>query len=289
MKKPTLTNRRKGWAAARGGAEFKGRALIMPDAVASQFDRKLRILVEAMIKDAENNVRRLMKKPEAEETFAMDASFSSMFEALTRKLRKKFDKVFRMKGLGMAETLAKGVSDASRSSLHASLREASGGLSLGTSVMSGRAKEAMQAGIKNNVALIKSIPSEYLEHIEGIVYRAMQAGAGQADIVPQIEKLGHSTRKRAELIARDQTSKATTSLNVARMRDLGITKFEWVHSGGGKEPRELHLELDGQVFDIDNPPVIDKRTQERGFPAQLINCRCRMAPVISFVAEAVEE
>ncbi|RIQ43658.1 phage head morphogenesis protein, partial [Bordetella avium] len=32
----------------------------------------------------------------------------------------------------------------------------------------------------------------------------------------------------------------------------------------------------------DNPPIIDKTTGERGLPGQLINCKCRMRPVIDF-------
>ena len=33
-------------------------------------------------------------------------------------------------------------------------------------------------------------------------------------------------------------------------------------------------------FPIDRPPVIDKKTGQRGFPAQLINCKCFLTPVL---------
>ena len=33
-------------------------------------------------------------------------------------------------------------------------------------------------------------------------------------------------------------------------------------------------------FPIDRPPVIDKKTGQRGFPAQLIGCKCFLTPVL---------
>ena len=70
------------------------------------------------------------------------------------------------------------------------------------------------------------------------------------------------------------------------MQGLGVKKFKWLHSMGGKEPRPLHKNvLNGNVYSFDDPPVIDERTGERGLPGVLINCRCRMLPVIEFKAD----
>lgn len=111
-----------------------------------------------------------------------------------------------------------------------------------------------------------------------------------ADLQPAIEKLGGISKKRAALIARDQTSKATTAINKTRMAGLGVKKFKWLHSYGGKEPRPLHKDvLNGNIYSMEDPPVIDERTGERGLPGQLINCRCRMVPVIEFKAEDTTE
>jgi hypothetical protein len=74
------------------------------------------------------------------------------------------------------------------------------------------------------------------------------------------------------LIARDQVRKVTTAINVERAKSAGITKFRWRHSGGGSEPRQDHVDMDGMIFSYDDPPVIDERTGERGYPGQLINC-----------------
>ena len=71
----------------------------------------------------------------------------------------------------------------------------------------------------------------------------------------------------------------TTNFNLDLYNQMGVKKFEWVHSHGAKEPRELHLRLDGQIFDISNPPVIDNKTGQVGYPGQLINCGCVMKGV----------
>jgi len=66
-------------------------------------------------------------------------------------------------------------------------------------------------------------------------------------VLREIERVGGVATGAPERIARDQVSKATSALNAARMKGLGIRKFEWIHSGGGKEPRKLHEEMSGNI------------------------------------------
>jgi SPP1 gp7 family putative phage head morphogenesis protein len=233
-------------------------------------------------------LRHLYKTSAAREAgLAMDASFASMAARLVRELTKRFTALFTDKAGGLAEAWAHGISKQAAVGLQGSLKKASGGVTLRTDVVSGAVADVVKASIRSNVALIRSIPREYFLEIEGEVMRSIQSGRGMADLQPFLEKRGNITKKRAALIARDQTSKATTAINRARMQGLGVRKFKWLHSGGGKEPRPLHKNvLNGNVYSMDDPPVIDDRTGERGFPGQLINCRCRMVPVIEFKAEA---
>lgn len=229
-------------------------------------------------------------KGTGDSTTGMDASFTAAASKLLRRLASSFTALFTERAGGLAEALAKGVSDVSAQQLGESLKQVSGGVTLKTDVVSGVVADVVKASVRENVALIKSIPSTYFEKIQGDVMRSIQTGRGMADLQPAIENLGETTKKRAALIARDQTSKATTSINRARMQGLGIKKFEWLHSGGGKEPRPLHKDvLNGKIFSLDDPPVIDDRTGERGLPGVLINCRCRMVPVITFEAAEVTE
>lgn len=151
-------------------------------------------------------------------------------------------------------------------------------------------EDAMTAGVRlacetsiiENVSLIQSIADDYFAKITGNVTRAINGGLSYSSLIDEFQKLQEQTTRRAELIATDQVHKAFTSINLRRMDDAGITHWKWVHSGGGRNPRKWHVHL-GQldkVYTMDNPPIIDDKTGERGFPAQLVNCRCVLAPVV---------
>lgn len=288
-RKARLSPTRKLWAEQRGddGHEFDGTPLNPPDVIEAKLNAALADMVRRMQEATVRELRKLYKSSAAREAgLAMDASFASMAARLVRELTKRFTALFVSKAGGLADAWAHGISRQAAVGLQGSLKQASGGVTLRTDVVSGAVADVVKASIKSNVALIRSIPREYFLEIEGEVMRSIQSGRGMADLQPFLEKRYGITKRRAALIARDQTSKATTAINRARMQGLGVKKFKWLHSGGGKEPRPLHKNvLNGNVYSMDDPPVIDDRTGERGFPGQLINCRCRMVPVIEFKAE----
>ena len=287
-RKIRLSPKREAWAAARNDHTFTGTPQNPPDVVEAKFRTELDRMVERMQRVTVREHDKLYRSPEAP-TVAMDASFSSMAARLVRELTRRFTALFVDRAGGLAKAWAEGISRQSAVGLGQSLKDVSGGVTLKTDVISGAVADVVKASIKQNVALIKSIPREYFLEIEGEVMRSIQTGRGMADLQPFLEKRYGITKRRAALIARDQTSKATAAINRARMQGLGVKKFKWLHSMGGKEPRPLHKNvLNGNVYSFDDPPVIDERTGEKGFPGQLINCRCRMVPVIEFKAEGVE-
>lgn len=134
-----------------------------------------------------------------------------------------------------------------------------------------------QSLIKANVALIKSIPAKYFAEIEQIVMESASRGRDLSYMADELQKRYGVVRRRAELISRDQNDKITSALNIARQKDLGITKNIWVHSHAGKEPRKSHVAANGKIFDINVGLKIDG---EYIFPGQLINCRCFSRPVL---------
>ena len=155
------------------------------------------------------------------------------------------------------------------------------------SAISPEKSEIMKALLFENVSLIRSIPNEYFKQITGSVARSIENGEGIRQLVKDLYSYGSKTNRRAELIAQDQTRKAYNSINLRNFQENGIRKFKWLHSGGSRDPREYHrmdypAGLNGGIFDIDDPPVIDKRTGEKGFPGQLPYCRCVMQAVLDF-------
>lgn len=281
-----LTRRRKDYADTKGGHTFWGEPLNHPDRTEARYEAELERAIAVMLAEAEREVRSVWETHAPAVDIGMDASLASQARILTNAMARRFQAFFDKLAPGLAARMTEGVSKASKSALHGSLKEMSGGLSLKTSVIDGRVAEITRASVTENVGLIKSIPQKYFTELQGAVMRSITNGSGLQDVLAAVTKTGEVTKKRAKLIATDQTRKLATAVNSARMQNLGVKKFEWLHSAGGKEPRPLHKNvLNGQIFELANPPVIDEKTGERGLPGQLINCRCRMVPVIEYGGE----
>ena len=117
--------------------------------------------------------------------------------------------------------------------------------------------------------------------------RSITTGNGMKDLVHYLTKKYNGDIKRARLTAADQTRKAYQSINTARLQTLGVKKFVWIHSGGGKEPRPLHVKMSGNEYSFDDPPYIGMMygNEVRGLPGDLPNCRCIYKPIINFDLE----
>lgn len=122
-----------------------------------------------------------------------------------------------------------------------------------------------------NVALIKSIHSQYLDKVQNAVLQAQIKGELNADLANKIKQIGGVTESRAKLIARDQSAKVNAALTRARHEELGITHYRWSTSGD-ERVRDSHAELDGKIFAYDSPPEV-------GNPGDDFNCRCVAVPV----------
>lgn len=278
-----LTRKRKAWAAQRKEAPtFKGSPLQHNAAVAVRYEAAVSGLTAQMTAQVKREVLRLFETDAAAAHFGQDATISSQSRILMNALTARFNELFAKKAKSLAESMVKGADAAGAKALHASLQQLSGGLSLKTSVLNSPLEQIYKASVAENVSLIKSIASEYLQKVEGAVMRSITTGNGLQDLIPALEQYEGQTHRRAKNIALDQTRKAYNSINSGRMKALGLKKFMWHHSGGGAHPREDHMEMDGEIYSFDNLPVIDQRTGERGIPGQAVNCRCTMSPVFDF-------
>lgn len=278
-----LTKKRAAWAAKQSQSPtFKGSKLMPPAAVSTRYVQALAALTAQMTAQVEREVRRLFQTDAASAHFGEDATIASQSRILLNALSAKFNDLFAKKAKALAETMVEGTAKASATALHSSLQELSGGLSMKTKVMGSSLENVYKASVAENVSLIKSIPAQYLQKVEGAVMRSITTGNGLQDLVPALEQYQGQTHRRARNIALDQTRKAYNSVNRGRMEAIGVKKFQWHHSGGGAHPREDHIEMDGEIYSFDALPVIDKNTGERGIPGQAPNCKCTMSPVFDF-------
>lgn len=296
IKKAKLSAKKQKWVdKTKPTAAIRGKTLNPSVKAQREYQRRLDKLVARMIEETEREFLKLFESKETNKFFAEDASISSQAEILSDKLTKKFDRLFAMQAEPITEQMIKAENKQSISTLGSSLKELSGGLIIKTDVMSSELKEIIKASSNESTKLIKSIASQYQEEVQGAVMRSITTGNGLKDLVPFFEKRAGMTKRRAKNIALDQTRKVYNSINQGRMEALGVKTYEWVHSGGGKEPREHHIKrfpegLNGGIFSFDDPPIIDEKTGQRGKPGELINCRCTMRPVFKFEdGEKVDE
>lgn len=249
--------------------------------------KELQKLSQQMTKECYKVLAELYKKGYPE--IAFDESISSQARIALNQLYNKYSDKFSKRGKYLAQSLLKKTNKYANWQLNNVLKTLLGiaatefSFTLVGAAISAEKSEIIKALIFENVSLIKSIPNEYFKQITGAVARSIENGEGVKWLAQQLRTYGAKTERRAQLIAQDQTRKAYNSINLRNFQDSNIRKFKWLHSGGSRDPRPYHKDvLDGQIFDIDNPPIIDPKTKEKGYPGQLPYCRCTMAAVLDF-------
>jgi len=212
---------------------------------------------------------------------AQDASPAMDLRNRMRQLTRQWQKRFDVLAQEMAEYFTTKTAERVDGAMRASLKKS--GMSVQFK-MTAAQNDAMQATIGEQVGLIKSIASEHLSDVEGIVMRSVTTGRDLQQLKSDLLARYDITKKRASLIARDQNNKATATLTRTRQIGLGITKARWLHSAGGKHPRPSHVAFSegrngGPFYDIQKGAFIDG---EFLLPGQAINCRCLSVSVLPF-------
>jgi hypothetical protein len=195
-----------------------------------------------------------------------------------RRLSRRWQAQFREAAPRLARWFSRSVDMRSERALRRILRD--GGFSVKFKVTP-EVRDILDATVAENVSLIRSIPEQFHTEIAGLVMRSVTAGRDLSTLSKELLKRYRITRKRAELISRDQNNKATASIRRARETSLGLEEGIWLHSKAGKEPRPTHLANHGKRFSIsegwlDPDPKVNKRIM----PGELINCRCTWRPIV---------
>lgn len=205
---------------------------------------------------------------------AADGGRATNLRDAVSKLGRRWQKVFDK----LAETLPKRFAD--RILQHSDSALANGLRAKGFTVkfkMSAPMNDAYRAVIGENVSLIKSIASQHLTEVEGMVMRSVARGRDLGGLTADLRKRYDITKKRAAFIARDQSNKATSVMQAARQKALGITTGTWRHSHAGKVPRPSHVKANGKTFEIAKGMYLDG---EWVMPGELPNCRCGWTPIL---------
>lgn len=197
---------------------------------------------------------------------AMDKNPASLILVALRALTRRWQLSFNELADSLAQQFALRVRANADAALVGHLR--SNGFSV-KFTMSPEMRTAYEAVIGENVALIKSIASEHLSDVEGLVMRSVSRGRDLGTLTAALQKRYGVTKRRAALISRDQNNKATSVLQSVRQQKMGITEGLWRHSHAGKVPRPSHVKADGKRFTLAEGMYLDG---EWVMPGQLINC-----------------
>jgi len=113
------------------------------------------------------------------------------------------------------------------------------------------------------------------DDINAAIVREVSEGLIKGDSIRQVsDRLATITdmaEDRAYRIARFETMFALNQGTIQRYYQVGVSEVEWITGGDDGHTCDECLDLDGQIFPIDNIPDCPLH----------VNCRCTLAPVIS--------
>ena len=208
-------------------------------------------------------------------SMAADAATADL-EKVLRALRRRWEPKFNQLARDLAQYFVTKAADRSDAELKKLLKRA------GFTVefkLTAPVREVMRATVAENVSLIRSIPQQYLTRVEGAVMRSVVAGRDLKSLTDELADSYDVSRRRAELIARDQNAKATGAIQKIRYLEIGVERAIWMHSHAGREPRPSHLANDGKEYDV-RTGWYDPDEGKFIFPGWLINCRCSSRPIL---------
>lgn len=240
--------------------------------IEAEFRRRLQKWVDAMHKSVLYWIRAAYRanKP----AMAKDGSAAAELSLTMKRLAAQWQKNINAASEEIADYFATAAAKRSDSALRAALAKAGFTVEF---TMTREANDVMQATIGEQVGLIRTIASQYLSQVEGLVMRSVQEGRDLKGLTDDLYDRYRITRKRAAFIARDQNNKATASMTRVRQEALGITHAIWRHSHAAKQPRPEHLLFDGERYDVRKGAYLEGVWT---WPGREINCGCTSQSII---------
>lgn len=235
-----------------------------------KYRRQLVGLTERLRNDVNTTIVPLLKQ--LEPLYVNDGYASTLEEAFDN-LRRNYVDIAKQAKI-VSNSFVENSNNTNKDRFYKTMEKAVG-INLQNIIQDEGLNDILVATTRENVGLIKSIPDEYFKKIETMVFSNVTQGAKSGSMISKIKEIGHSTTKRARLIARDQSSKINSALSQQRQQNLGVEEYVWLTSDDDRV-RDTHKANNGKTFRWDDPP---KKT---GHPGQDIQCRCVAQPKITF-------
>lgn len=226
-----------------------------------------------------------VKLGDAELTVAQKINYSKMLDRIIERLQRLAVANF---SINVASGMVGRANEQNKRTITSSMKEA---FNIDVSGMLGSqvVRDTLELAVDENVNLIKSIQTDYINDIGDTIRKAVIEGRRHTDMVAEIRDRGGVSESRARLIARDQTAKINSDLTKERHQSLGIEMYVW-GSAGDVRTRDSHKAMIGKVCKYDDPTVYSdddgktwkKRTTDmvKLNPGEDYQCRCTSRPFI---------
>lgn len=260
----------------------RGSPIIPSAAIESWYRSQLNGMVAAMLSEYKEVVRAEVESPQGKRFYVGDAVFSDVFGSVLKSLQQRWGRIFEGFAAKLAPEYVDKVDGAATSATLHSLSVA--GVNAPVATYNAAVANTLKASVEYNHTLITGLGQEVHEKIHSAIMLSLTSPnpeeQGTVGIREALKKAGIESKKRVDLIVRDQTSKIYSALSDERMEQNGCEEFEWLHSSAGKVPRHTHVEKDGQIFKLNDPRLWEGPKADQGPPGWAINCRCRKVPII---------
>lgn len=130
-----------------------------------------------------------------------------------------------------------------------------------------------------NLNIVNWQPEE-TARLRDMIEKNVLSGYNRNELISMIQSEYEVSKNKAKFWARNETSLLTAKIRDTRYQDAGIKKYKW-SSSQDVRVRDWHKELNGKVFLYSSPPVIDRKTGQRGNPGETYNCRCTAIPLLA--------
>lgn len=158
--------------------------------------------------------------------------------------------------------------------------------SLQRELASPRVASTFDGIISRNAELIKSIPETLAGRVSHMVAQGYERGLRPEALIKHVlAEYPHMTESHARLIARTETSKASTALTQVRASEAGLEWYVWRTSEDARV-RSAHAHMDGVVIPWSEAPAPEELNGEKSqgnyHAGNIYNCRCYPEPLIRF-------
>lgn len=239
-----------------------------------EYRRKLQDLLYEMQEDVKKELTAYLKKNTAQDSD--NDTWAQIMKWLRKKWYKRYDEKSR--------EFAKWITDKTRKRTSAQVMRKlkQMGMTLKPHY-SKQDKEMIREITSNNVALIKSIPQQYLYTVQQAVNNAFITGFDVQSVTETIEEIltpvDEKSNNRAALLARDQINKTTQQFAIFEAKSVGATKGRWIHVPGKYSSRITHIKMNGQTFNLDDG-LYDADVHRNVKPGELVYCNCQFESLI---------